>query len=474
MPGAAIVYVTDAPHNAKGDVKSTTGTITSGTSSLTVPSGVFAAGDIGKQILVVGAGPTITNGGDSAVIPLYTTISNVAGTTVTLAATASASVTNAVVQFGTDDTPAFQSAATAIQNQGGGELRIPPATYWLYPNSRTLPTNGTGAGDFTSLSGVRVVGPGATLLTARAGNYMVGFNLFTFQDCSNVQVIGVRVQGHLLTGTSGSLVQQGANLVKLFGGCRNVEVQASATGILSLVSVVAGPRGGNSGTYAGTDAQRSHGIRFSLVAVNCGYGCDFQFSGDGVDGSLTTDGCYRSLIAYGVRDHRLRVDSRNHIGADVVLTAYTGYGVANVDLSYTNRLSSNSYGVGYGTAGVELAYGDNTAAVIRDVRIHYDVKYLAPQAFGPALRVINHGTNETPPIHQLERLRLEGRIEGPGDPFDFNYQVVSADRAHVYADFRDFLFTDLTLSGNRPVVLDLTPLVDGLEIHRVRGLMRGS
>ncbi|HKP76177.1 MAG TPA: hypothetical protein VJT67_11585, partial [Longimicrobiaceae bacterium] len=75
---------------------------------------------------------------------------------------------------------------------------------------------------------------------------------------------------------------------------------------------------------------------------------------------------------------------------------------------------------------------------------------------------------------QLERLRLEGRIEGPGDPFDFNYQVVSADRAHVYADFRDFLFTDLTLSGNRPVVLDLTPLVDGLEIHRVRGLMRGS
>jgi hypothetical protein len=484
MPGAAIVNVTDAPYNAKGDVKATTGSINSGSTTLTVPSGLFVSGDVNKQIMVVGAGAQVTVGTESAVIPLYTTITAVGAGTVTLAASASTSVTNAVVRWGSDDTLAFQAAANALQTAGGGELRIPPATYWLYPNSRALPTGNTGLADFTSLAGVRIVGPGATLLTARA--YIPPaqgmFNLFTFENCTNIEVRGLTVLGHPFRGLN--LVVQNAILVHLFGACRNVDVTASCTGIVSPLMVTAGPRtnANQASDYAGDESQRSRSIRLDATAVNCGYAATFQFSGDDVRATLVTDGCARSYIAYGARAHRLMIDSKNHLNADVMLQAYqgrtsptapsySGYGVENVSIDYVNRDTTATWMETHATAAVEIGFAQDYAAVHRDVRVRYDVRYPAQQSarFGPVLRVINHSSaSSLNGVHGLERLRLEGRVEGPGSPFDFNQgeTVVTAAGA-VRGRFYDLLFADLTLASTGAAVVDLRPLASTAEFRNV-------
>ncbi|MGV9891755.1 hypothetical protein [Streptomyces sp. NPDC003395] len=102
--------VTAAPYNAKGDAKVVAdGAMTSGTTTLTSATANFLPSDEGKAISVKGAGP-------NGVTTLVTTISTRVSTTqVTLAATASTSITGAIVIWGTDDTAAIQTATDAAE-----------------------------------------------------------------------------------------------------------------------------------------------------------------------------------------------------------------------------------------------------------------------------------------------------------------------------------------------------------------------
>lgn len=111
-------------YGARGDVrKYADGAITTGTATFTSATATFVAADKGKTITVAGAGA----GG----ITLVTTISVVTnGTTVTLAANASTTVSAAIFGFGTDDAAAFTSAMTAVNAQpNGGVLFVPPGIY---------------------------------------------------------------------------------------------------------------------------------------------------------------------------------------------------------------------------------------------------------------------------------------------------------------------------------------------------------
>ena len=80
--------------------------ITSASHTLTSASAGFASGDVGKVVYIIGAG--------AAGADLTTTISAFTNsTTVTLTAAAGATVTNAFLLFGTDDTSAVNSAVSA-------------------------------------------------------------------------------------------------------------------------------------------------------------------------------------------------------------------------------------------------------------------------------------------------------------------------------------------------------------------------
>lgn len=117
------------------------GVMNGSTGVLTSASGKFAAGDVGKSILVVGAGAASAN--------LYTTIASFqSATQVTLAANSQTSVGAAAVTWGTDDTTALQAflntipAGGAFSGRGGAEVYFPLGIYY-FTGQITIPLNVT-------------------------------------------------------------------------------------------------------------------------------------------------------------------------------------------------------------------------------------------------------------------------------------------------------------------------------------------
>lgn len=96
--------------------------MTASSATLTSSGASFVSGDIGKYILVRGAG---TSGRD-----LLTTISAVgSSTSITLGTTAATTVSNQYARYGTDDTTAIQAAITAAHSASGGVVFFPNGSY---------------------------------------------------------------------------------------------------------------------------------------------------------------------------------------------------------------------------------------------------------------------------------------------------------------------------------------------------------
>jgi hypothetical protein len=111
-------------YGATGDsLYAVNGAVTSGTAALTAAG--FVSADVGRTVVVQGAGAA---GG-----PLTTTVSAVASSTsVTMAANAATTVTNAIVTITrTDDTAAFAAAIAApfASAGAGGPVLVPPGNY---------------------------------------------------------------------------------------------------------------------------------------------------------------------------------------------------------------------------------------------------------------------------------------------------------------------------------------------------------
>ena len=369
----------------------------------------------------------------------------------------------------TDDTAAIQSACTALQSAGGGTLLFPPGSYRIF-SAASYPTvtATTSLVLFSGLSGVRIEGFGATLVTTRTMTIKQSFRVFEFAGCTNVTVEGLRGTGHTVSGSDN--VEQGAHFVVLWGACRNVRVQATLTGFYSGLMVIAGPHdSGKQDDYATDDTQRSRGIDIDLDVTNCGYGANFQFSGDAVEGRVVSRGGYRSYFPYGVRDHRVSVDSADHIGADVLLNSYGGRGLENVHLVYSNTQTSSYIAAQNSNAGVEITFGDTKPATFRGIHVTYDVRYKDTNTFGPAIRVTRHddlGGVDTSTVtrgHKLHELTLSGRIEGPGNPFDF----LAAGSNLQMEEYRAFELADLEVVGTTAPVLDLRALKDQVTFRNV-------
>lgn len=95
-------------YGAKGDGQFVIdGAITAGQATLTSAAGKFVSGDVGKHIMVKGAG-------NSAIFTLSATITQYnSSTSVTISTNAVTTVTNALVMWATDDTTAIQNAINA-------------------------------------------------------------------------------------------------------------------------------------------------------------------------------------------------------------------------------------------------------------------------------------------------------------------------------------------------------------------------
>ena len=169
-------------YGASGSSASTTGSMTSGSKTLTLT----AAEDFqnGQGISVAGAG--------ASGALLVTTIDGGAGTTtLTLADAAGTTVSAATVQH--DDTAAIQAAIDAAQNQGGGVVYLPPGSY-LLSSSLQLP------------SGVSLRGAGSYELYGSQGSAT------TLNNSINLPTIPPYLTGSVLVQTSA-----GVNILEVTG-----------------------------------------------------------------------------------------------------------------------------------------------------------------------------------------------------------------------------------------------------------------
>ncbi|GAB3458516.1 NosD domain-containing protein [Insolitispirillum peregrinum] len=140
-------------------VELSTAVMTAGSAVLTVTGAAFTVGDVGKLVVVSGAG---ANGA-----PLYSTIAaRSSATVVTLAAVASTSVSGAQIVYGTDQRAAMQAAFTATK---GGTVFIPAGIYMLSA-SIVLPFASATSGSQVVVS--RVLGAGMSLTSlVTAGDF---------------------------------------------------------------------------------------------------------------------------------------------------------------------------------------------------------------------------------------------------------------------------------------------------------------
>jgi hypothetical protein len=169
------------PYNATGNTIfniAGNGHITSGLNAFTSATAAWTAADVGKVILIAGAG--------TAGAPLNTTIATfVSSTSITTTASAATTVTTAVFAYGTDDTAAFNSAISAVSSSGGN-IWLPAGNY-IFSSTLTIdPTKcsliGPGSNDVTLIPTTAITGDAfritevtfvATIQSNRFGGFTV-------------------------------------------------------------------------------------------------------------------------------------------------------------------------------------------------------------------------------------------------------------------------------------------------------------
>lgn len=153
LSGSAEVFITPRAEELSGDYVATSygivadghylsdGTITTGTNAFSSASASFTASDVGKTIVIQGAG--------AAGVTLKTTISGFTNSThVTLTANAGTSVTTGKTYYGTDNTTAINSLITTVSTANdGGAILFPPGMYLFgsaisFPNVHNITLTG--------------------------------------------------------------------------------------------------------------------------------------------------------------------------------------------------------------------------------------------------------------------------------------------------------------------------------------------
>ena len=116
---------------ARGDADSITANTVSGSPVVTVPAAnAFSSADIGKLVLLFGAGPATTPTNHQDLIATIQRVEH--GTNITLSAAAGATSNNVFCTYGTQNAEAFQSCVDAASGTNT-VIKIPAGNYLLVP-----------------------------------------------------------------------------------------------------------------------------------------------------------------------------------------------------------------------------------------------------------------------------------------------------------------------------------------------------
>ena len=125
-------------YGVKGDLQEITGAISTSGTTFTSTTAVFQPQDVGKTIVIKGAGAAVATGGLNGL--LTTTITGyTSSTVVTVAVPATVGVSGAYTVFYTDDTTGFTSALSYLSSHGGGVLSLKAKKYGI--SQITIPNN---------------------------------------------------------------------------------------------------------------------------------------------------------------------------------------------------------------------------------------------------------------------------------------------------------------------------------------------
>ena len=313
-----------------------------------------------------------------------------------------------------DDTAAFVAAAAQIQTQGGGTFLIPPGTYKVLPTIAVTNLTQTWMFQFTGLNGVRIVATGATINDGNTYNVSTNplistnGNMFLFNNCVNVQIVGMRITAQRNRAAGDTSMQSfgGSNCIDLAGTTRNVEIDIDMDGGCVCVRCE---------QNAFTPSIRVSNIHAHIRVNETVRPYTATFSGD--DAVVDVVGTYvaRGAIIYGVKNQRLNVRVQNEYKATVIAAA-GGYGCENVDLWYYNRGSSEQTAVG----GVDVDWQDTDPATHRNIRIHLNSENISGRtssAFSTSLHLRKYDGSMNPdPVgrgHVLDGLWVDGTSEQP-------------------------------------------------------------
>jgi len=374
-----------------------------------------------------------------------------------------------------DDTPAIIAAGNALQAAGGGTLYFPPGNYFIYKNGISYTQSPV---ELSNISGVKIEGWGATITIDPARSWTGASGAFIRAvNVHDLFIAGFFVNGAFTSATIATGIPNGPTAVVIQGDCKGLTIPYfRANGIVAPVVF----------TAPTTDTGSTNIWMGTIESVTSFYGVNSQNSGSNmVIENLVTNGVYRSLFIYGVKHVKAHVRSTNQVGpCDVPIntapTAAPASAAKNVPLEdieiwYTNH-DTNSTPQG-GAVGVFLAHGngDVAASMIRDIRVHLDVRYAGSGQMGTAFAYVRakldgNLDNGVDRGHTLQRLIVDGLIDGtpvsPYLPIEFGWQHTGAWGAgeNVY----DITLRDLKIVNNTQASpIQLRNVMPALKGHLV-------
>lgn len=363
----------------------------------------------------------------------------------------------AVPNDGLDDGAAIINAATALQTAGHGVLYFPSGTYNIYTTGTTY----AHLANLTGVNGVSILCDGCTMAIDSTRVFTASYGtMFAFTDCSNIRVDGFRVTGPVMDITSATV--KGVEFVRMTGETLNADFPMNRVqGVLAGIIMAGHP-----------DVARN--VNVGLLDVKqAWYGMNLQNIGDNVTVDLLrTDTVHRSYFAYGVRNHKVRIESKDAYGIDVPLgTTLSRPFLEDIDITYLSRDTTASHD---GGARVQLFFnGDSVAQRIRNVRLAYDLTYGTEGHNGAeALQILKRtdaGQVDTLDRgHTLDGLEITGYVGGTPDyPYMGLFNTYNACAWGTGDYWRNIAFRDLFLDNTAFSRMDFGALQGPLLIENV-------
>jgi hypothetical protein len=308
-----------------------------------------------------------------------------------------------------DHQPDFAKIIKSINAAGGGTINFPPGVYRIF-NQENAP-EGT-PGYFTNLTGVTILGYGATLEIDPANTYLSEQGNASWFHFINSR--DIFIDGFCGTGRNPVTVIPGIFTGVVFAefeqGCQNITMPS--------VRLYGGWQAALITRRSVTDPESyiSRGFRLGIIDVTGTiYGINSQFSGEDMQVDLLrTNGVYRSFFIYGTKHVKAKIQSTNpRSQQDVPIAAHAGVGLEDVDIEYSNvgsTFSGQSYGV------VLTHAGHTIPTLIKDVRVKLNVKYAPTNYMGYAFsyrKALDDSTLDTQDRgHTLSNLSVTGLIDG--------------------------------------------------------------